>query len=145
VLARFDAKTIAGARPALAAGIVGLAIDGAYLGIIRSQGDGFDSRVVLIALYIAATSGFAFAGALANATPFTRLVVLGTAAGGLLALGLLAIFSIGLLLLVAGSLSAAAWVRFAASLRPVPNGAPLASAAAAIAAGALLIAGVALT
>ena len=108
-----------GAAFATAAAVVALSTDVLYLSIIGSQGEqdpGEWVTVAVVALVILALAGCAGAAA-AGTRPATRKVLLAIAAAGLLILGLLAIFSIGLLLLVAGLLSVVAWVRVAAASR----------------------------
>jgi hypothetical protein len=129
-----------------AAGIVGLVVEGAYLVIISGQGDLRSGRVSAVSVCIFVASGLALVGALApSLSTRTRLVVLGAATGGLLTLGVLGIFSIGLPLLVAGVLCGVAWRRFARAARSVPAGAPLLSSFAAIFAGGLVVFGVAIS
>ncbi len=137
---------VGGSRFAMAAGIVGLIIDATYLGIIFEQGDAEVGRVAVVAVFLLAVSLLALAGAFAS-TPSarTRLTLLGAATGGLLTAGVVGIFSIGLPLLVAGVACGVAWARFARAERPVPAGAPLLSAMAAIGTGAFLVLGIALS
>jgi hypothetical protein len=106
-----------GAAFAAAAAVVALATDVLYLVIIRSQGEQDPGEWVTVAVVALVILGLACcAGAAAVATrPATRKVLLAVAAVGLLVLGVLAIFSIGLLLLLAGLLSVVAWVRVAAT------------------------------
>jgi len=141
-----ESARVAGSRLAMAAGIVGLLVDAVYLGIIFDQGDLQAGRVVVVSVFILVVSALAFAGAFAS-TPSTRtrLTVLGAATGGLLTVGVLGIFSIGLPLLVAGVMCGVAWARFSWAARPVPAGATLLSTLAAVATGALLILGIALS
>ena len=116
------------------------------MGIIFDQGDLQAGRVVVVSVFILVVSALAFVGAFAS-TPSTRtrLTVLGAATGGLLTVGVLGIFSIGLPLLVAGVMCGVAWARFSWAARPVPAGATLLSTLAAVATGALLILGIALS
>ena len=72
-------------------------------------------------------------------TPRTRLIVLGATTGGLLAAGVLGIFSIGLPLIVAAVCCLFAWGRVASAARPVPSGAPLLSAVAGVVTGAVVV------
>ena len=137
---------IAGPWLAGAAGVLGLVVEGAYLVIISGEGDLRSGRVSAVSVCIVVTSGLALVGAFApRLSTRTRLVVLGAATGGLLTLGVLGIFSIGLPLLVAGVLCGVAWGRFARAAPPVPGGAPLLSAGAAIVAGAMVVFGVAIS
>ncbi len=122
---------------------MGLVVDAVYLWIIFDQGDVESGRVAVVSVFILAVSALAFVGAFAAALPARRrLVVFGAATGGLITAGVLGLFSIGLPLLVAGMACGVAWARFARSVGPVPAGAPLLSALAAIGTGALLVAGI---
>ncbi len=98
----------AGRRPgvilaSIAAGIA-FAMDVVYLIVIRNQGDGMGIRVLVVASLIAA-AGACAAGAARSASPDRRLVLMSGAAGGLISLGILGMFSIGLPLLIAGVLA----------------------------------------
>jgi hypothetical protein len=136
----------AGPRLAMVAGIVGLVVDAAYLGIIFDQGDVEAGRVAVVSVFVLAVSALALVGAVASApSSGTRLVVLGAATGGLLTVGVLGIFSIGLPLLVAAVLCAVGYAQVARAVRPVPAGAPLLATLAGIVTGAVLILGIALS
>ena len=100
--------------PSLIAALIAFADDALYLLLIRSQGSSRDPRVTFVAVFIAGEATIALTAALV-ARPAARTVLLGPAFGGLLALGLLAMFSIGLPLVVAGILTGLAWAR---SIRP---------------------------
>jgi len=137
---------VEGSRLAIAAGVLGLVVALGYLVIIYDEAERTSGRVAVVFLFILAVSALALAGGSA----FTRsarmtAIVLGAATGGLLTAGVLGIFSIGLPLLIAGVLSAAAWGRSVSSVRPVPVGVPILSTVAAIASGAVLILGIVLT
>jgi hypothetical protein len=137
---------IAGSRLATAAGIVGLAVDVAYVAIILEQGESRLGRVAFVAVFILAVSTFAIFGVSSfTRSPGPRLIMLGAAAGGFLTIGVIGIFSIGLPLLVAGTMCGIAWVRSARAMRPVPGGVPLLSGSAAIATGAILVFGISLS
>lgn len=92
-----------------AAVAVGTAL--AYVVLISSEGERKD---IGVAVFVTALIGGAGAAAWVGAvTPdlAKKRILLGAATGALLSMGILAIFSIGLLLLVAGIVSAVAWVR----------------------------------
>lgn len=73
-----------------------------YLGLIAAEGDPNDwGRVLLVASTIAVAAAAAWVGSV-TATGATRAGALGGAAGILLGLGYLALFSIGLILIVTG-------------------------------------------
>jgi hypothetical protein len=105
------ARRPAGSRLGVAAAVIALVTDALYLGIIVTQDPVEWGRVVLIAGCILAFGGSAAAGAVAPVPGPARFVFLAIAAGGLLTLGYLGLFSIGLPLFVAGILSAVAWQR----------------------------------
>jgi hypothetical protein len=129
----------------MAAGIVGLMVDAAYLGIIIGQ-DEAEGRVAVFAVFLLVVSMLALFSAFASALSATaRLVVLGAATGGFLTAGVAGIFSIGLPLLAAGVACGIAWARLAQQQHPVPAGAPVVSALAGIGAGTVLILAIALS
>jgi hypothetical protein len=129
----------------MAAGIVGLMVDAAYLGIIIGE-DEAGGRVAVFAVFLLVVSMVTFLSALASAlSPTARLVLLGAATGGFFTAGVAGIFSIGLPLLGAGVACAIAWTRFAREQQAVPPGAPVLAALAAIGMGALLALGIALS
>jgi hypothetical protein len=86
-----------------------------YLAIIRSQGDGPELRVILIASCIAAAGSCAVAAAW-PASPHRRLVLMTAAAGGLISLGIIGMWSIGLPLFVGGVLATIGSIRLAHSI-----------------------------
>jgi hypothetical protein len=97
-----------------AAALLAAGIDVLYLVIIASQRDRetiaaslLEGRVVFVATFVALCAAASWIGARREGGGAEPLAA---AAGGLLALGLLAIFSIGVLLLAAGGLCLAAWV-----------------------------------
>lgn len=97
-----------GAGLVAAAIALGTAI--AYVILISAEG-GHDGLVVILVVVMIAGAGLAaWRGASVTDLVKTR-ALLGAASGVLLGLGTLAIFSIGLLLLVAGIASTIAWVR----------------------------------
>jgi hypothetical protein len=96
------------------AGLAAAAIAGAtsivYVIIIVAQGEADVGRVILVlAMILGAAMAAAVGGSTANST--MKSVLLGGASGGLLSLGYLGLFSIGLLLLVAGAVSTIGWTR----------------------------------
>jgi hypothetical protein len=93
----------AGAIAAVLAGAVTLG----YVGIILVQGEEDVGQVVLAASTIAGAAIAAWAGSVVD-NPRARSSLLGAAAGALLGLGYLALFSIGIFLLVAGVVAAIA-------------------------------------
>ena len=137
--------TVAHSRLAMAAGIMGLVVDLGYLAIILDEAERDSGRVAVVFLFILAVSTLAFVGGSAFPSLPTRVIVLGAASGGLLTVGVLGIFSIGLPLLVAGAMCAVAWARLVGAAQPLPGSMPLASTIAAIASGGILLLGMALT
>jgi hypothetical protein len=96
------------------AGLAAAAIAGAtsiaYVIIIVAQGEPDADRVILVlAMILGAAIAAAVGGSTANVS--MKNVLLGGASGGLLSLGYLALFSLGLLLLVAGVVSTIGWTR----------------------------------
>jgi len=134
-------------RPRLAqvASLITAVTDVAYLWLIAHQGDAFSSRVVFVALYIAAISFAVGSAGSARAMPIeARVALLAASTGALLTLGYLGLFSIGLPLLVAGVLSLVSWLRLGrASHRS--GRAHAVSAIAFVGAAGALIGGVAVT
>lgn len=130
---------------AVTAGVVGVCMDGVYLVVILAQGEADTSLVAAVAALILVCSVLAIVGGLASdlAAP-PRLIVLGTATGGLLMLGVVGIFSIGLPLLVAASLCAAGWGVVANTAVPVPKAASWLSLVGGLAAAAVVLVVVAL-
>ena len=89
--------------------VIAIVVDALYLTIIATQGEvGHVGRVGFIAAAIASAAACALVGA-TRPDPADRLPFLGAATGALLGLGYLGLFSIGLPLLIAGILCAAAW------------------------------------
>ncbi|MGI8984786.1 MAG: hypothetical protein ACR2HM_09695 [Acidimicrobiales bacterium] len=92
------------------AGLVGagiaLVMEVAYLSIILAEGDDPIVGVVMHFLVVIGAAGVAIGLGSLRVTPRRRAALLWPAAAGLLAVGILAIFSIGLPLLVAGGLAA---------------------------------------
>ena len=94
---------------AIAASLIALAMVVVYLVLIRAQGDGSPAVWFLLTLLAAA----ALAGYGARRDAAHRMTALLLAGAALLAIGLLAILSIGLPILVAGGLALAAALRAA--------------------------------
>jgi hypothetical protein len=105
----FQAK--AGWIAAVIAGVTAIV----YLVLIVRQAEGEVSSVEvgLVFLVFALILGAAVAAVVGGSTPDLRMksLLLGAASGELLSLGYLSLFSIGLLLLIAGIVSTIAWVR----------------------------------
>jgi hypothetical protein len=79
----------------VAAGIGALAMTVAYLIIIVSEDEGFESRAVYFALHLASAGVAAIAGRFSR-RPVLRVALLTWAVVSMLVLGILGIFSIGL-------------------------------------------------
>jgi hypothetical protein len=121
--------------------IFALATDAAYLLLIAGQGrDRPDVvTVAFVASYLVALAALMAASLMRRWNAVVRLSLRAAAAGGLLVLGVLAIFSIGLPLLIAGAMATGATVR---TLRgPFLTAASLSAVAAAVVAVAVLVAG----
>lgn len=103
-----DARSPGVVPASIAAGIA-FATTAAYLILIISQGDNEVLPVLGFAAYFAGLGVCALLGALRGGTD--RVVWLGAATGGMIGAGVIAIFSIGLLFLVAGFCAMAAWMR----------------------------------
>jgi hypothetical protein len=80
-----------------------------YVAIIVSQGEVEVVPVVVIAAYLCGLGVCALVGA-ARTRP-DRVIPLGVATGGLVGAAIISLFSIGLLLLVAGVFALVAWMR----------------------------------
>jgi hypothetical protein len=115
-----------------------------YTRLLGQQGDwpGIDARQALVLTLLI---GFAIVSAIGTfARPVAvRAAAAAACAGGLLPLGFLALFSIGLVLMVAGALALIAWVSTPGSARQ--SGTLVASAASAMAAIVILAVGLAAT
>jgi hypothetical protein len=116
--AMVDAETArpTGFVPAVAAAGVAFATTVVYVILVVSQGDDEVLPVAFVAGYIAALGACALAGALR--TRPDRVILLGTATGGLIGAAIVSLFSIGLLLLAAGALALAAWMRAGVGASP---------------------------
>jgi hypothetical protein len=127
--------------PSLIAALIAFADDALYVLLFRSQGSSQD-ELARVVFFIASDATVALGAALVD-RPAVRTVLLGAASGGLFALGLLGLFSIGLPLVVAGVLTTAAWTR---STRPSqPTSVKSLSLAVAVVAVGILPVGIALT
>ena len=109
-----------GRRAALIAGILGAAIDVFYLWIIVDQGDVRLGWVAVVAGILAAASAVTFLST--RVEPFLRLMLLAGSTGTFIGLGMLSLFSIGVLLLVAGVVSTTALVGAWRDAEPIGAG-----------------------
>jgi len=98
-----------GSVPAAVAAGLTFATAAVYVGIIISQGDVDVGVVVVVTAYLVGIGVAALAGA-SRSRP-DRVIPLGIASGGLIGAAVVSLFSIGLLLLVAGIFALAAWMR----------------------------------
>ena len=93
---------------AIAAGITFVTV-ALYIALIVSQGEVDVAGAVVIATYLAGLGACALVGAVR--TRPDRVIPLGIASGGLVGAAVVSLFSIGLLLLVAGVFGLVAWIR----------------------------------
>lgn len=123
-----------------AAGVIAAVTAFGYARLLGQQGDwpGLDGRQALV---LGLLIGFAIVGAIGTFARQVRLRVATAAAcaSGLLALGVLGMFSIGMVLLVAGALALIAWSRAGPTDRGVER--LVLSAASALFAIAVLVVG----
>ena len=98
-----------GSVPATVAAVIAFSTCALYVAIIVSQGDVEVVPVIVIAAYFAGLGVCALAGA--TRTRPDRVILLGVATGGLVGAAIISLFSIGLLLLVAGVFGLVAWMR----------------------------------
>ena len=125
--------------------VFALATAAVYLVLVLGQGS-VPSDVVtvaFVALYLAALAALLAASLLRSWSMVVRLSLRAAAAGGLLVLGVLAIFSIGLPLLIAGAMATGATVRTRRG--PVLGGSSISAVAAAALAVVVLVAGFEIT
>jgi hypothetical protein len=125
--------------------ITALATDAAYASLKFNQGDGpLDVYTVpFVAAYLVVMAALLGTSLLRLPRPAWRMPLRAAAAGGLLVLGILAIFSIGLPLVIAGAMATGATVR---TLRgPFATPASLSAVAAAFLAVVVLVAGFEIT
>jgi hypothetical protein len=102
-------ERLPGSVPAAVAAGVTFATATIYVAIIVSQGEHDIVGVILITAFIAGLGMAALAGAMRPGSD--RVIPLGIASGGLLGAAVVSLFSIGLLLLVAGVFALVAWTR----------------------------------
>lgn len=98
-----------GSAPAFVAAGLTFATAVVYVALIVSQGEFETGRVILVTALIIGLGVAALAGAM-RAEP-DRVIPLGIASGGLVGAAVVSLFSIGLLLLVAGVFALVAWMR----------------------------------
>ena len=93
-------------KAALAAAVLGAAVDVGYVLVVRSQGTEIASRVVFFAAFIGVMAALSLAGAAAGGLNerFSQASLYGATAGYLLA-GVVGLASIGLPLVLAGLLA----------------------------------------
>jgi hypothetical protein len=121
--------------------VFALATAGAYIFLKSGQSDGnLDVFTVLfIAAYLVTLAALLGGSLMRRWSPTVRLAIRAAAAGGLLVLGVIASFSIGLPLVIAGAMATGATVR---TLRgPFATPSSLSAVAAAVVAVAVLVAG----
>lgn len=109
-------ERLPGAVPATIAAVIAFSACALYVEIIVSQGTAEVGRVIAFAAYFAGLGVCALLGAIRGGTD--RVVWLGAATGGLIGAGIVAIFSIGLLFLLAGLCTMAAWMRASVGVPP---------------------------
>jgi hypothetical protein len=98
-----------GSAPAMIASVITLVTVVLYVALIVSQGDVDIAGMIAIAAYLAGLGVCALAGAVRTLPD--RVIPLGVASGGLIGAAIISLFSIGLLLLVAGIFALVAWMR----------------------------------
>ena len=102
-------ERLPGAVPATVAAGLTFATAAGYVAIIISQGDVDIGVTIGVTAYLAGLGVAALAGA-KRPRP-DRVIPLGIASGGLVGAAVVSLFSIGLLLLVAGVFAVVAWTR----------------------------------
>jgi hypothetical protein len=125
--------------------VVVLATDAVYLSAIRGQNSGQSGLIPdvytlpFVAGYLVVMAALLVTSLMPLRTPAWRMPLRAAAAGGLLVLGVLAIFSSGLPLVIAGALATGATVR---TMRgPFVSASSLSAVAAAVVAVVVLVAG----
>ncbi len=103
--------------PGLLGATIALLVDGGYIAVIVSEGNDPVVGVVLVFALLIGGAGLAAGIGSVRRQPHVRTALLWPATAILLAIGLLAVFSVGLPLLVAGGLTATA-ARGATSAKP---------------------------
>ena len=98
-----------GSAAAVIAAALAFATTALYVVVIVSQAEVKAVSVAVIATYLAGLGVCALLGAMR--TRPDRVIPLGVASGGLIGAAIVSLFSIGLLLLVAGIFALAAWMR----------------------------------
>lgn len=98
-----------GSVPATVAAGLTFATAAVYVVIIVSQGEEDLGGMIVITAFISGLGVAALAGAMRAGSD--RVIPLGIASGGLMGAALVSLFSIGLLLLVAGVFALVAWTR----------------------------------
>lgn len=98
-----------GSAPATISAVIAFATCALYVALIVSQGEAEIVRVAFVAVYVAGLGACALIGAMR--TRSDRVIPLGVASGGLIGAAIISLFSIGLLLLVAGVFALVAWMR----------------------------------
>jgi hypothetical protein len=124
-----------GSVPATIAAAIAFSTCALYVAIIVTQGEAEVARVVVVAVYLAGLGVCALVGA--SRTRPDRVILLGVATGGLIGAAIVSLFSIGLLLLVAGVFALVAWMR--AGVGAAPRDQLLGGIGAAAAAVGLLV------
>jgi hypothetical protein len=109
--------TLPASRTGVVAGLLALAVDVPYVVLVRSEDNGSGGRVVFVAAVIAAAGVAALIGSTRPGAD-ARLPWLAVATGVLASLGFLALFSIGLPLMIAGVLAGIAWGSASQALDP---------------------------
>ena len=102
-------ERLPGSVPATVAAGLTFATAVVYVAIIVSQGEQELGGVIVITAFISGLGVAALAGAVRAGSD--RVIPLGIASGGLMGAAVLSLFSIGLLLLVAGVFALVAWTR----------------------------------
>jgi hypothetical protein len=113
-----------GVWPAAGAAVVVICVFGLYLGIIVGQGDADIVRVTIVGVLLSAAAACCTVATLSH-DPRARAIAALAGVGALLSLGFLAIFSVGLPLLVAGGLLTGAAIKMGV---PKGSGSPAAVA-----------------
>jgi hypothetical protein len=98
-----------GSAPATIAAVIAFCTCALYIVLIFSQGEVEIVPVIVVVAYIAALGACALVGAMR--TRPDRVIPLGVASGGLIGAAIISLFSIGILLLVAGVFALFAWMR----------------------------------
>jgi hypothetical protein len=98
-----------GSVPATVAAVLTFATAALYLAIIISQGDVDTGVTIGVTAYLVGLGMAALVGAVRPRAD--RVIPLGIASGGLVGAAVVSLFSIGLLLLVAGIFALVAWTR----------------------------------